>query len=138
MQSWKLLIAAGEAAADRREVPASVLALVEGAEEILVMSPALPGRLDWLTGQEDRTREIADERLRTVLGQLEGAGQKAGGVVGGDDPLVAFEDAIADFGPDHIVIGLRNRNDAGWQEKGLLDQIVERFGLPITVFELDR
>jgi hypothetical protein len=28
-------------------------------------------------------------------------------------------------------------DDSGWQEHGLLDQI-KRFGIPITVFELDR
>ena len=32
---------------------------------------------------------------------------------------------------------LRSGDHSGWQERGLLDQIRE-FGIPITVFELDR
>jgi hypothetical protein len=31
---------------------------------------------------------------------------------------------------------LRSSEDAGWQERGLLDKVRERFRLPITVFEI--
>ena len=41
-----------------------------------------------------------------------------------------------DFRPDHILIALRSSEDAGWQERGLLDKVRERFRLPITVFEI--
>jgi hypothetical protein len=137
VESWKLLIGVGEAGDDLGAVPAGVRALIDQANQILVMSPALPGRLDWLAGQTNRTREIADERLAAVLGQLEEAGEKADGVVGSDDPLVAFEDAIRDFTPDHILIALRGHDEAGWQEKGLVDQVLERFQLPVTVFAFE-
>ena len=137
MESWKLLIGVGEAGDDLGEVPAGVRALIDQASEILVMSPALPRRLDWLAGQTNRTREIADERLQAVLGQLEEAGEKADGVVGSDDPIVAFEDAIREFAPDHILIALRGQDKAGWQENGLVDQVLERFQLPVTVFAFE-
>jgi hypothetical protein len=42
----------------------------------------------------------------------------------------AFEDAIADFQPDHVLIGLRGPEKSGWQERGLVDKVLERFGLP--------
>jgi hypothetical protein len=71
-----------------------------------------------------------------VLGHLEEMGVDAKGTVGADDPLLAFEDAISQFDPDHILIALRSEQRAGWQERGLLDQVLERFGLPITVFQL--
>ena len=48
---------------------------------------------------------------------------------------LAFEDAIRDFAPDHLLIGLR-AGHSGWQERGLLDRLQERFGLPMTVFAL--
>jgi hypothetical protein len=51
--------------------------------------------------------------------------------------LTAFADAIRDFLPDHILIALRATDNSGWQERGLLDRIRE-FGIPITVFEIDR
>jgi hypothetical protein len=41
------------------------------------------------------------------------------------------------FGPDHLLIALRAGEKAGWQEKGLLEGIEERFALPMTVFTVD-
>ena len=80
-------------------------------------------------------REQADERLEAVLGQLDAIGTDATGVVGGDDPFVAFEDAIREFSPDHhLLIAVRGQDRADWQERGLLDQLFERFAVPMTVF----
>ena len=131
----RLLIAVGEAASGPEQIPASVRALIDAADEILVMAPALPGRLDWLTSDTDKARERADERLHTVLGQLDEIGAIAEGTVGADDPLLAFDDAIREFAPDHLLIGLRADDHSGWQEKGLLDQVLQRFALPTTVFQ---
>jgi hypothetical protein len=132
----RLLIAAGEAASGPEELPFGVRELIDAAEEILVVTPTLPGRFEWLSSATDRAREQADERLHVVLGQLAEMGSAAAGTVGADDPLLAFEDAIADFTPDHVLIALRAGEGAGWQERGLLDRFQERFGLPMTVFAL--
>ena len=51
--------------------------------------------------------------------------------------LTAFEDAVADFQPDHILIGLRSSEHANWQERGLVDHVKERFGLPLTTYAID-
>ena len=72
-----------------------------------------------------------------MLGQLAEIGSEASGMVGADDPLLAFEDAIRDFAPGHLLIGLRAGEAAGWQERGLLEQLQQRFGLPMTTFALD-
>jgi hypothetical protein len=132
----RLLIAAGEAASDAHSLPAGVRALIDAADEILVVAPRLPGHLDWLTSATDIATERADERLETVLGHLDELGAEASGRVGADDPLLAFEDAIREFSPDHLLIGLRGRDRARWQERGLVDSILERFKIPLTVFEL--
>jgi hypothetical protein len=132
----RLLIAAGEAASDAHSLPAGVRALIDAADEILVVAPRLPGRLDWLTSATDIATERADDRLERVLGHLDELGAEASGRVGADDPLLAFEDAIREFSPDHLLIGLRGRDRAGWQERGLVDSILERFKIPLTVFEL--
>jgi hypothetical protein len=137
--SSRLLIATGEAAASEDELPQLVRALIENASEVLVMTPVLIGRLEWLASDTDRARFEADERLSTVLGQLETIAPEAGirARVGDDTPFTAFADAVREFLPDHILIALRSSDHSGWQERGLLDQIRE-FGIPITVFELDR
>lgn len=135
----RLLIATGEAAASEGELPRLVRALIENSSELLVMTPMLISRLQWLASDTDRAGYEADERLSTVLGHIEtlAPGAEIRGRIGDDTPLTAFSDAIRDFRPDHILIALRSSDHSGWQERGLLDQIRE-FGIPITVFELDR
>ena len=132
----RLLIAAGEAAASAEQLPRGIRSLIDAAAAIMVISPALPGRLDWIASDTDKATEWADARLQTVLGQLDDVDVDARGRVGADDPLLAFEDAIREFAPDHLLIGLRREDRSGWQERGLLDRILERFELPMTVFQL--
>lgn len=134
--SSRLLIAAGEAAPDAGELPFGVHELIDAAEEILVITPTLPQRFEWLSSATDRAREQADERLQTVLGQLEEVGSVAEGEVGSDDPIEAIADAVRAFSPDHLLIAVRAGEKAGWQERGLLDRIEERFALPMTVFSV--
>ena len=134
MDPKRLLIVAGKSAPG--VLPAGVRALIDGSDEILVVTPALPNRLDWLTSATDKARKQADERLSSVLDQLAEADTEVSGEVGADDPLLAFEDALRDFEADHILIALRPDEEADWQERGLLEQVRERFGLPTTVFEV--
>jgi hypothetical protein len=104
----------------------------------MVISPAMPGRLDWIASDTDKATTRADERLQAVLGQLDALGAQASGRTGADDPLLAFEDAIREFAPDHLLIGLRREDRSGWRERRLLDRILERFDTPMTVFQLPR
>ena len=134
--SARLLVVAGDAASDLAEVPLGPRLLIDGASEILVVAPALPSRIAWLASDTDRTREIADERLSAVLDHLKDTGTPVEGALGADDPLLAFEDAVAEFHPHHILIALRGSDESGWQEHGLIEKVFERFGLPVTVFRI--
>jgi len=136
----RLLIAAGEAAAGLAELPPDVRKLVEGAAEILVVSPVLVGRLQWLASDTDRARYEADERLEAVLGHVRelAPGAQTRSQAGDDTPLTAFEDAIRAFRPDHVLVALRAADHASWQERGLIDAVRDEFQLPVTVFEIDR
>ena len=121
-------------------LPPLIRALIRSASDILVMTPVLVARLQWLASDTDRARNEADERLATVLGHVEGLAPEAEtqARVGDDTPMTAFADAIRDFAPDHILVALRGRDHAAWQERGLLDELQTIFGIPLTVFELDR
>lgn len=130
----RLLVATGAAVADVSLLPVLVRELLDAASEILVVAPALPGRLEFWASDTDRARYQADARLDAVLGQMKEMDVAAEGRVGDDTPLTAFDDAVRNFRPDHILIALRGPQDAGWQERGLVDQVRERFGLPLTVF----
>ena len=133
----RLLIAAGAAVSSLDELPISVRALVESASEIFVLTPSLPGRLQWIATDIDPARHLADERLNTVLGQLEAVDADVTGRVGVEEPLTAFGDTIREFRADHILIALRAADHAGWQEHGLIDAVVASFHLPTTVFMID-
>jgi hypothetical protein len=47
--SGKLLVAAGKAVADAKELPFGVRELMDAAEEILVITPTLPQRFESVT-----------------------------------------------------------------------------------------
>jgi hypothetical protein len=136
----RLLIATGAAAAAAEEVPPLVRALIETASDVLVMTPVLTSRLRWIASDTDRARYEADERLGVVLGQVEAIapGANTTATVGDETPMTAFDDAIRAFRPDHLLIALRAGDHAAWQERRLLDDVRERFHIPLTVFELDR
>jgi hypothetical protein len=133
---FRLLVAAGAVAADRADVPIGVRLLFDAASDVLVVAPTLPTRIDWITSDTDRAKVQADRRLRAVLGQLEELGVDAEGTVASDEPIEALEDGIRDFSPDHLLIAMRAADRAGWQERHLLEEIQQRFGIPMTVFQL--
>ena len=133
---WKLLIAGGGAAPSAQALPPGIRDLIDAADEILVIAPTLPDRWEWLSSATDKAREQADERLAAILGHLDELGADAKGEVGSDDPLEAFGDAMREFGANHILVAMRSGDRAGWQERGLLDELVKRFTVPITVFHL--
>ena len=129
------LIAGGAAAGDLEGIPPSVRTLIDAADEIMIVAPALPSRWEWLASDTDKTVERADERLRAVLSQLDGR-DLVRAEVGADDPVLAFTDAAREFPPDHIVIALRDGDRADWQERGLIDQLLASFDVPMTVFKV--
>ena len=133
----RLLVVADAAIADVDELPPLVRSVIDGAGELYVVTPTLPGRLDWLASQTNPARHAADERLDRVLGQLRAIGAHADGRTGDEDILTAFSDAVAEFRPDHILIALRSSAHANWQERGLIAHVRERFDRPLTTFSLD-
>ena len=139
-QGARLLIVTGAAVADVAELPPLVRSLIEAASEIVVVTPVLPGRLQWLASDTDRVRYEADERLQTVISHLEELAPQAAtaGTVGDETPLSAFADAVRRFRPDHILLALRAADHSAWQERGLTDRVREAFHIPVTIFEIDR
>ncbi len=133
----RLLVVADAAVAAVSELPARVRAVIDAAGEVYVLTPSLPGRLAWLADDVDRFRHAADERLDTVLGHLRSISAHARGDALRGSVLTVFADAVARFQPDHILIALRSSEHANWQERGLIEHVKERFGLPLTIFAID-
>ena len=133
----RLLFVSDAAVADVDELPRAVRAVIDDAAELYVVTPSLPGRLAWLATELNPSRHAADERLDAVLGHMRSIGAQASGTTGDDTILTAFEDAVATFRPDHILIALRSSEHANWQERGLIKHVQDRFGLPVTTFAVD-
>ncbi len=110
--------------------------MIDAAGEIMVVAPTLPTRLQWLASDTDKTREAADERLRDVVEQVAATAADVQGTVGADDPVLAIEEAAADFNPDLILIALRSSEKSDWQERGLIDQVLRRANVPVAAFKL--
>lgn len=133
----RLLVVADAAVAEVSELPPRVRAVIDVAAEVYVLTPSLPGRLAWLADDVDRCRHVADERLDTVLGHMRSISARASGDALRGSVLTVFADAVAEFQPDHILVGLRSSEHANWQERGLIEHVTERFGLPMTTFTID-
>jgi nucleotide-binding universal stress UspA family protein len=133
----RLLFIADAAVADLDGLPAAVRAVIDGASELYVVTPTLPGRLAWLADDVDRFRHIADARLDTVLEHMREIGAHATGVARRGSVLRVIADAVDEFAPDHILIALRDPEHANWQERRLIEHVEERFGLPVTTYSVD-
>ena len=133
----RLLILAGDAVDDMREVPPTVRGLLDAAEETFVVTPPLPSRIQWLMNETDAARQEAGRRLGAIVSQLRAAGVETDGAVGDDTPLTMVADHVRAFDPDHILVALRSGEHADWQEQGLPERISESFRLPVTIFEID-
>jgi nucleotide-binding universal stress UspA family protein len=133
----RLLFVSDAAVADVDELPRPVRAVIDDAAELYVVTPSLPGRLAWLATELNPSRHAADERLDTVLGHMRSIGARASGTIGDDSTMTAFEDAVAAFHPDHILIALHSSEHANWQERGLIKRVQDHFGLPVTTFAVD-
>jgi len=133
----RLLFIADAAVADTDELPTTVRAVIDAAASVYVVTPTLPGRLAWLADDVDRFRHVADDRLDTVLGHMRAIGAHATGVASRGSLLTVIADAVEEFMPDQILIALRSSAHANWQERRLVAHVEERFGLPVTTYEVD-
>jgi hypothetical protein len=87
--------------------------------EAVVVVPALASKVEALTGDVDDRRAEAQQTASRLAAQL----PNARGEVGADDPVLAVEDALRQFGADEIVV-------VGHGD--VLDQIRERVALPVS------
>jgi hypothetical protein len=133
----RLLFVVDAAVAGVQELPPAARATIDSASAVYVLTPTLPGRLAWLADDVDRCRHVADERLDTVLGHMRSIGVEASGVASRGSVLTVIGDAVAEFGPDHILLALRDSAHANWQERRLTEHVEARFGIAVTTYAVD-
>jgi hypothetical protein len=102
-----------------------------GVEPLVkIVAPARLSRLEWLTNDEDAARADAEGLATGVADRLGPAASEA--EAGDPDPLQAIEDALRSFEADEIVLVSRSEEDADWLERGVHEEGLEGFGLPVS------
>jgi hypothetical protein len=126
----RLLVLAPEpvdAAAVTAALPGEDLA---GAE-VLVVSPAMQssGVRFWMS-DADGAIDHAQAAQEDTVAALQDEGVRARGTTGESEPLLALQDALAQFPADRILV-FRGDSDAYREED--LSSASERFGVPVDV-----
>jgi hypothetical protein len=89
----------------RAELSDAIARSVQGRDlNVHVLAPIVLEPVDFLMGDEDAAREIAQQCLDDTLADLRAAGITATGSVGTDDPVQAVGDALAVFPVAELVI----------------------------------
>jgi nucleotide-binding universal stress UspA family protein len=99
--------------------------------EVVVVAPALIGRLGYWTGDDRRSRRDAEKRLELCLESLRESGVEARGSVGDADPLQAIEDALSEFDADAIVVATHSDRRPNWLAHDIVGRAQRRFSRPI-------
>lgn len=105
--------------------------------EVLVLVPVLASPLHFLTDAEEGEREEARTRLAEVVRGLQRLGIESRGMVGGDDPLQAIGDALADFPANEILFVAPERARRSWLERDLERKARDAFGIHVSSVALD-
>jgi hypothetical protein len=137
MPSLRLLIVTDAVAADPESLPPIIRYLIETASDRFVVSPRLTNPFQWLESDIDTATTQAEQRLSAVLAHFDTGAAPLDGTVGDETLRLAVEDAINDFKPDHLIIGIRPHDHDSWQERHLIENVRHRFHVPLTVFEID-
>jgi GABA permease len=103
---------------------ASLAALHERCDRVLVVAPARTSSLRHWASDVDGARDQARARMEDAVSRARAAHLDASGVVGDDDPLAAIEDALRTFGGDEVV--------AATSDQELLAALRDRYAIPVT------
>ena len=80
----------------------------------------------------EATREVAQQRLGVILGELRAEKLTAEGVLGDQNPREALAEAVATFRPDQIVIATPPPEDSVWNHYDVVDRARTEYAVPVT------
>jgi GABA permease len=104
---------------------------------VIIIAPALGSRLKYIFSDVDQPRAAARRRLDESLRLLAEHGIHAEGEVGDINPVRAFEDAVAVFEPDAVLVSTHPAGRSHWLERGEVEKIRARTDLPVEHVVVD-
>jgi hypothetical protein len=105
--------------------------------EVLVIAPALTGKLRWIAADPDPAIERAEQVQEETVERLDEEGVDAAGDTGESDPLLAIQDALQTYPADRIVLFTHSEGKRNWLEEGVVEQAAARFDPPVTHMVVD-
>jgi hypothetical protein len=104
---------------------------------VIIIAPALSSRLKYVFSDVDIPRAEAQERLDASMSLLHESGIDAEGEVGDANPVRAFEDAVAIYEPDGVLVSTHPEGRSNWIEKGVVEKIKSKTDLPVEHVVVD-
>ncbi len=98
---------------------------------VVIVAPALNGRLAHAVSDTDGAYSDARARLAAAVEHLGDAAIEAEGIIGDSNPLVAIADVLAQFAADEIVISSWPPGRSNWLEKNLVENARAEFAVPV-------
>ena len=105
--------------------------------EVLVVAPALNGRLAHWSSDDRRARREAEQRLARCLDSLRAGGLVANRQVGDADPLLAIDDALRVFPAEEIVIATHGEGRSNWLARNIVSRARSRYAVPVHDLVVD-
>jgi hypothetical protein len=104
---------------------------------VIIVAPALSSRLKYVFSDVDEPRQQAQERLDQSIDLLRRSGIDAEGEVGDANPVRAFEDAVAIYDPDSVLVSTHPEGRSHWLERGEVEKIRGKTDLPVEHVVVD-
>lgn len=133
----RILVVANETVAGQALLEAIEDRLRGHVAEVLVVCPALTGRLRRWFSDVDHGVANASQRLEVSLAELAKLGVVAAGQIGDSDPLQAIDDALRVFQADEIVISTHPPGRSNWLERRVVEHADQRFRIPVAHVVVD-
>jgi GABA permease len=103
----------------------------DASADVLVVAPALNSLLRHLASDADAAVIQAQERVNRAVAQMRNRGLSVRGHVGDTNPMLAIEDALAEFWATEILIATHPPGQSHWLERRLIEKARARFDVPV-------
>lgn len=106
--------------------------------EVLVIAPALhKSALRFWLSDADEAIARAQTVQQDSIDQLDDEGITATGDTGESEPMAAIADSLQTFAADRVALFIHPASEQSYRESITAAEITERFGLPVTVSEIE-